>query len=52
MPWETPSYVELNMSAEIGAYQDDLERRESPPIPEAARRPERRADARAHPAAS
>lgn len=31
MSWETPSYVELNMSAEIGAYQDDLERRESPP---------------------
>ena len=25
MSWETPSYSELNMSAEIGGYQDDFE---------------------------
>jgi hypothetical protein len=24
MQWETPSYVDLNMNAEIGAYQDDF----------------------------
>jgi len=30
MPWEAPSYVEVAMSAEIGAYQDELERKESP----------------------
>jgi len=23
MSWQTPSFVEINMSAEIGAYQDD-----------------------------
>jgi hypothetical protein len=27
MSWETPSYVEVNMSSEIGAYQDDFEER-------------------------
>jgi hypothetical protein len=24
MRWETPSFVEINMDAEIGGYQDDL----------------------------
>jgi coenzyme PQQ precursor peptide PqqA len=23
MSWKTPSFIEINMSAEIGAYQDD-----------------------------
>jgi hypothetical protein len=23
MPWETPSIVEIDMNAEIGAYQED-----------------------------
>lgn len=25
MAWETPSFVEVKMDAEIGSYQDDLE---------------------------
>jgi hypothetical protein len=24
MQWETPSFVEINMSAEIGGYQNDF----------------------------
>ncbi|MGC3974758.1 MAG: hypothetical protein QM771_10295 [Nitrospira sp.] len=31
MSWETPCYVEINMSAEIGGYQDDFEERD--PVP-------------------
>ena len=27
MSWETPSYQEVNMSSEIGAYQDEFEER-------------------------
>ena len=23
MPWETPTFVEVDMNAEIGAYQED-----------------------------
>jgi hypothetical protein len=26
MQWEKPSYIPVNMSAEIGSYQDDLGR--------------------------
>lgn len=26
MTWETPVFVEVNMSAEINSYQDDLDR--------------------------
>jgi coenzyme PQQ precursor peptide PqqA len=26
MSWETPAAVEINMSAEINAYQDDFDR--------------------------
>lgn len=26
MQWERPAYIELNMSSEIGAYQDDFTR--------------------------
>ena len=29
MTWEKPTFVEINMSAEIGAYQGDEEERES-----------------------
>jgi hypothetical protein len=28
MTWETPKLVEVQMSAEIGAYQDDTDRDE------------------------
>ena len=31
MSWETPVYREINMSSEIGAYQDDFEERR--PVP-------------------
>ncbi len=31
MMWETPSYIEINMSSEIGGYQDDFEERA--PVP-------------------
>lgn len=24
MEWETPSFVEIDMNAEVGAYQDDF----------------------------
>jgi hypothetical protein len=27
MTWEPPEYIEINMSAEIGGYQDDFEER-------------------------
>lgn len=27
MKWQTPELVEINMSAEIGAYQEDFEER-------------------------
>jgi coenzyme PQQ precursor peptide PqqA len=32
MAWTTPTYIEINMSAEIGAYQDDFEDRSSVPL--------------------
>lgn len=32
MNWTTPEMVEVNMSAEVGAYQDDFGDRENPPI--------------------
>jgi coenzyme PQQ precursor peptide PqqA len=25
MRWETPTFIELNMSAEIGSYSDDFD---------------------------
>ena len=31
MKWETPDYREINMSAEIGGYQDDFDDREPQP---------------------
>jgi len=31
MSWERPCFVEINMSAEIGGYQDDFEERS--PVP-------------------
>ncbi len=27
MPWEKPSFREVNMSSEIGAYQEDFDER-------------------------
>lgn len=35
MKWETPSFVEINMSAEIGGYQSDFSDRDpwGPPAP-------------------
>ncbi|HKT35038.1 MAG TPA: pyrroloquinoline quinone precursor peptide PqqA [Nitrospira sp.] len=29
--WTKPAYTEINMSAEIGAYQDDFDEREPKP---------------------
>lgn len=34
MTWQKPEYMEINMSAEIGGYQDDFEER-APAEPEA-----------------
>jgi hypothetical protein len=33
-PWETPSFDEIAMNAEIGSYQDDLDRPADPEWPE------------------
>ena len=35
MKWETPAFVEINMSAEIGGYQSDFPDRDpwGPPAP-------------------
>jgi coenzyme PQQ precursor peptide PqqA len=30
--WTKPTFVEINMSAEIGAYQDDTEERDEAPV--------------------
>ena len=30
MVWETPSFVEIEMNAEIGSYQEDFESEDSP----------------------
>jgi hypothetical protein len=38
MTWETPSFIEINMSAEIGGYQSDFGDRE--PVGPAAPRHE------------
>jgi hypothetical protein len=32
MEWHAPAFVELNMSAEIGAYQDDFGGGNQPPL--------------------
>jgi hypothetical protein len=41
MKWETPSFVEINMSAEIGGYQSDFSDRDpwGPAAPRAETRP-------------
>jgi hypothetical protein len=31
MKWDEPVLVEINMSAEVGAYQEDFEERDEPP---------------------
>jgi hypothetical protein len=38
MKWETPDFVEINMSAEIGGYQSDFE--DHDPVAPAAPRTE------------
>jgi hypothetical protein len=38
MTWMTPAYTDINMSAEIGAYQDDFEERT--PVPQNRTRPD------------
>ena len=43
MTWETPSFIEINMSAEIGGYQSDFGDRE--PVGPAAPRSGKNADA-------
>ena len=32
MTWESPHFIEINMSSEIGGYQDSEERRGSEPL--------------------
>jgi hypothetical protein len=49
MKWETPAFVEINMSAEIGGYQSDDSTRD-PWGPVAPRSDAPRADASAEPA--
>jgi len=47
MQWETPAFVEINMSAEIGGYQSDFSDRDPrDPVVDAAQdsRAVRRAD--------
>jgi hypothetical protein len=36
--WETPAFIEINMSAEIGGYQDEFEERR-PSEPSAVKQP-------------
>jgi len=33
LPWKSPSFVEVRMSAEVGSYQDELEERRQVPPP-------------------
>ncbi|HEU4685923.1 MAG TPA: hypothetical protein VFS39_15565 [Nitrospira sp.] len=42
MAWETPSYEDVNMSAEIGGYQDEFEERT--PLPTIPAQPARQAE--------
>ena len=50
MTWETPSFVEINMSAEIGGYQSDFDGQD-PVAPAAPRQNAAEpADRRAQPA--
>lgn len=41
MKWETPTFVEINMSAEIGGYQSDFDDQQpvGPAAPRAEARP-------------
>ena len=38
MTWEKPDFIEINMSAEIGGYQDEFEER-APLEPRAVQQP-------------
>jgi hypothetical protein len=44
MKWETPTFVEINMSAEIGGYQSDFEQHD-PVAPAEPRSQDDEADA-------
>lgn len=46
MPWEKPSFLEVNMNSEIGAYQDEFDDRRAgdstqarPPVEQAGHVP-------------
>ncbi len=40
MTWNKPELVEINMSAEIGAYQDDSGERDENPVMQSEAQPE------------
>lgn len=33
-PWETPAFIEVDMSAEIGGYQGEDDERNPDPVPD------------------
>jgi hypothetical protein len=35
MPWEKPSFVQVNMNSEIGAYQDEFDERKAGDVAQA-----------------
>jgi hypothetical protein len=37
--WQKPEFIEINMSAEIGGYQDDFEERRAPSEPPVVKQP-------------
>ena len=41
MAWQKPEFIEINMSAEIGGYQDELEERRAPSEPPAVKQPDK-----------
>jgi hypothetical protein len=46
MTWQTPKFVEINMSAEIGGYQSDFEQDQpvAPAAPRGDAQPRQQAD--------
>lgn len=47
MPWETPSFIEIRMSSEIGGYQEDFDQR-APTDPTATGLPAEQSGAQAY----
>ena len=39
MTWQKPEFIEINMSAEIGGYQDDFDERQAPSEPPVVKQP-------------